>query len=108
MAWLLLCGAIVAEVAATLSLRASVGGRRAWLLAVVVGYGAAFVLLAMTLRHGMGIGVAYGVWTAAGVALTAVASRFLFDEPLTLMMILGIVLIASGVFLVEFGAGAAR
>lgn len=104
MAWLLLAGSILSEVTATLSLRASVEGRRAWLGVVVVGYLVAFTLLSLTLQHGIGIGVAYGIWTAVGVALTAVASRVIFGEPLTRTMVAGIVLIAAGVLLVEVGA----
>ena len=104
MAWLLLTGSILAEVTATLSLRASIDGRRAWLAVVAVGYLAAFTLLSLTLQHGVGIGVAYGIWTALGVALTAVGSRVLFDEPLTRLMVAGIVLIAAGVLLVELGS----
>ena len=61
------------------------------------------MLLSLALDAGMGIGVAYGIWTAVGVALTAVLSRYLFDEPLTRTMVLGIVLIATGVVLLELG-----
>ena len=104
MAWLFLTGSILAEVTATLSLRASVDGRRAWLAVVAVGYLVAFTLLSLTLQHGIGIGVAYGIWTAVGVALTAVASRVIFGEPLTPLMWAGIGLIAAGVLLVELGA----
>ena len=53
---------------------------------------------------GLGIGVAYGIWAASGVALTAVASKFLFKEPFTWVMALGIALIIGGVLLVELGA----
>jgi drug/metabolite transporter (DMT)-like permease len=49
----------------------------------------------------MGIGVAYGIWTAVGVALTAVLSKALFGEALTRTMVLGIILIAAGVVLLE-------
>ncbi|UNX55775.1 SMR family transporter [Georgenia sp. TF02-10] len=104
MGWLFLAGAILAEVTATLALRASIDGRRTWLALVAVGYLVAFTLLSLTLRHGIGIGVAYGIWTACGTALTAVGSRVLFDEPLTKLMVGGIVLIAAGVLLVELGA----
>ncbi|MDN5548166.1 MAG: QacE family quaternary ammonium compound efflux SMR transporter, partial [Rhodococcus sp. (in: high G+C Gram-positive bacteria)] len=45
------------------------------------------------------------IWTACGVALTAIASRILFREPLTKLMIVGIGLIAAGVLLIELGAG---
>jgi small multidrug resistance pump len=103
--WLLLAGAIVTEVMATLSLRASEGGRKKWwLVPVVAGYGAAFTLLASTLSAGMAVGVAYGVWAASGVALTAIAGRYLFREPLTWVMGAGIALIIGGVLLIEIGA----
>jgi len=49
------------------------------------------------------IGVAYGIWAATGVALTAVLGRVLFREPLTRLMLGGIGLIIVGVLLVELG-----
>lgn len=104
MAWLFLTGAILTEVAATLSLRMAAGGRRAWYTAVVTGYLLAFTCLSLALSHGMGLGVAYGIWAAAGVALTAIAGRVLFGEPLTGVMALGIALIMGGVLLIELGA----
>lgn len=105
MTWLLLAGAIVAEVAATLSLRASEGmKRKRWIPAVVAGYGAAFGLLTLALAQGMPIGIAYGVWAASGVALTAVGARVFFKDGLTKRMGAGIALIAVGVLLIELGA----
>lgn len=104
MSWLLLAGAIVCEVAATLSLKVASDGHRRWYLAVGTGYLLAFGLLAGALGTGMALGVAYGIWAAAGVALTAVLSRVLFDEPLTRTMLLGIGLIMAGVLLIELGA----
>lgn len=101
--WVFLAGAILTEVSATLSLRAAATGRRRWYAIVVVGYLCSFALLTLTLRHGMGIGIAYGVWAACGVALTALAGKVLFGEPLTWVMGLGIVLIAGGVLLIELG-----
>ncbi|MBM7502457.1 hypothetical protein JOD52_003297 [Brachybacterium muris] len=58
-----------------------------------------------SLRAGMPLGVAYGVWTAAGVALTAIFSRVIHKEPMTPLMIAGIVMIGAGVLLIELGAG---
>ena len=80
--WALLIAAIVIEVAATLSLRAS-QDHSAWLVLVVGGYFGALVLLTMVLRAGMPVGVAYGVWGA---------------------IVFGIGLIIAGVLLVEFGS----
>ena len=104
--WVFLGGAIVSEVTATLSLKAALGAP-AFYVPVVAGYLAAFLLLAATLRAGMPLGAAYGIWGAAGVALTAVLSWVLFGEPLTPLMSLGIVVIIAGVLLVELGAQAA-
>jgi small multidrug resistance pump len=103
MEWLYLAVAILVEVVATLALRVAAAGRRTWYVGVVAGYVASFVLLSLALGEGLGIGVAYGIWTAVGVALTALASRLLFDEPLTRTMTLGIALIAAGVVLLELG-----
>lgn len=96
-------GAIATEVCATLALRASQDDR-AWLVLVVVGYGAAFTLLTLTLRTGMAIGVAYGIWGAAGTALTAILAAPLFGDPFTWPIAAGIALIVAGVLLVEFGS----
>jgi small multidrug resistance pump len=104
MQWIFLATAIGCEMVATLSLRAAVHGPRGWYVLVVTGYLLSFVLLTLTLDAGMGLGVAYGIWAATGVALTAVASRILFKEPLTPLMIAGIGLIAAGVLVVELGA----
>jgi small multidrug resistance pump len=100
--WLALAGAIVVEVCATLSLRASDGFRKpAWIAPVIIGYLISFALLWWTLQLGMPVGIAYGVWSACGVALVAVAARVLFDEPLTPLMMAGIALIIGGVLTIE-------
>lgn len=102
MMWLTLAGAILIEVFATMSLRASDGFRKkVWIAPVAIGYAAAFSLLSVTLSLGMPVGVAYGVWSAAGVALVAVIARVLFAEPLTWVMAGGIALIIAGVLTIE-------
>jgi small multidrug resistance pump len=103
MAYLFLIGAILFEVAGTVSLRLAVDNKR-WYGAVAVGYLVAFVMLTLTLANGLPLGIAYGIWAAAGVALTAIISKFLFKEPLTWLMSLGIVLVIGGVLLIELGA----
>lgn len=101
--WLLLLGAILCEVSASLSLKAAVD-RPAFYLVVVLGFTAAFAFLTAVLRRGMGLGVAYGIWAATGVALTTTLSSVIFGEPFTGVMGLGIVLIIGGVLLVELGS----
>jgi small multidrug resistance pump len=107
--WVFLIGAILAEVGATMSLRASGGlTKKIWILPVAAGYLLAFVLLSLALSEGLALGVAYGIWAASGVALTAVLARFIFGEPLTRTMGAGILLISAGVLIVELGANAAH
>ena len=104
--WALLLGAIATEVAGTLALRAS-QDHRLWLLVVTVGYLTSFVLLSLTLRAGMPVGVAYGIWGALGTAITAAAAAPLFGDPFTGPIVAGIGLIILGVLLVQLGAQAA-
>lgn len=104
---LLLAGAIITEVAGSLSLKGALTNPLLYAV-VVVGYVAAFVLLAAVLRTGMAIGVAYGIWGATGVALTAIMSLIIFGEPLTLLMGIGILVIIAGVLCVELGSQAAH
>lgn len=103
MAWVLLAVAIVSEVGATISLKLATDGKKVFFVPVVAGYLIAFSLLAVALTLGLPIGVAYGIWAATGVALTAILGRVLFCEPLTALMLGGIALIIAGVFLVELG-----
>ena len=99
-----LAAAIAAEITGTLGLRASDGFRnRPWLLLVAAGYAAAFGFLALALAAGMPVGVAYGIWTATGIALVALLARVIWKDPLTKRMLLGIAIIAIGVLLVEIG-----
>ncbi|MFK4763120.1 DMT family transporter [Microbacterium sp. ZW T5_45] len=95
-------GAIALEVTATLALRGAIDNPW-WALLAVAGYAGAFIALSVLLRMGAPIGVVYGIWAAAGVALTAVIAAILFDEPFTFLIGLGIVIVVAGVVLVETG-----
>jgi small multidrug resistance pump len=103
--WLVLVAAIVIEVGVTLGLRASDGFRKkAWIAPVVLGYLTSFYLLWLTLSLGVPVGIAYGIWTACGVALVAVVVRYLFGDPLTSKMIVGIAFIVAGVLTIELAS----
>ncbi|MDH2442825.1 SMR family transporter [Amnibacterium sp. CER49] len=96
--------AIVLEVSATLAFRAAGGFEKPWwLLVVIPGYVGSTLLLGVVLKRGLGVGVAYGLWSAIGVAATAVVAAFLFAEALTPLSVGGIVLVIVGVLLVELG-----
>ncbi|WP_411557031.1 DMT family transporter [Plantibacter sp. MPB07] len=100
--WLILSAAILLEVTATLSLRGSIEDPR-WVILAVVGYSGSFIALSLLLRMGVPIGVVYGIWAAAGVALTAVLASLVFGEQFTFIIGLGIAIVIAGVVLVETG-----
>jgi small multidrug resistance pump len=100
--YLLLAGAILTEVIGTLALKASAGLTRLTpSMVVLLGYGAAFLLLSQVLKLGMPVGTAYAIWASVGVATVAVAGHVLFAEALGLQAMIGIGLIIAGVTLVE-------
>jgi small multidrug resistance pump len=68
------------------------------------GYVGAFAALTGALAQGAPLGIVYGIWAACGVAATAVASRWLFNERLSWLSVAGIGLIAVGVLIIELGA----
>ncbi|POX48441.1 QacE family quaternary ammonium compound efflux SMR transporter [Streptomyces sp. Ru71] len=105
--WLLLGAAILLEVTATLCLRGALD-HPALYVVVAAGYTGSFTALSFVLRAGLALGVAYGVWAASGVALTAVLATLVFGDPLTAVMGVGIVLLIAGVLCVELGAQAAH
>lgn len=104
LALIALIAAVIGEVTGTVSLRMATTGKKLWWIGVVVAYLFAFGMLVVVLSEGVALGVAYGIWAAAGVALTAILGRIIFKEPLTWVMGLGILLIVGGVLLIEIGA----
>ena len=105
MEWLLLAGAILSEVTATISLKLSDGfSKLVPTVIVVIGYICAFILLTQVLKRGMSIGVAYGIWAAVGVALVALVGALFLGDSLTLVQVGGLVLVGGGVLAIELGA----
>jgi small multidrug resistance pump len=105
MGYLFLAGAIISEVISTLSLRASDGfSKWPFVVVLVVGYLISFYFLNAALERGVPLGVAYGIWAAAGVAAVALLSVPLFGESLTAIQGGGIVLVIAGVMALELGA----
>lgn len=104
--WLFLALAIAAEVTATSALKASDGFSRLYpSMVVVLGYGAAFYFLSLTLRS-IPVGVAYAVWAGLGTALIAIASWWLYGQRLDAAAIIGIGLIIAGVLVMNLFSSA--
>lgn len=103
MGYVLLCGAIAAEVVATTAMKYSDGFSRLWpSLLTLFGYAVSFVLLAQTLKT-MAIGTAYAIWSEVGTATVALIGLALFGEGLGIAKVAGIVLIIGGVVVLNLG-----
>jgi small multidrug resistance pump len=101
-AWLL-TGAVVAEVTGTLALRGSDGFTR-WLPTTVtlIGYSLSLWLFSLLLARGrMALGTAYATLPGVGLAAATVASVWLFDDPLTVVQLLGVGVLTAGVLVLQ-------
>jgi small multidrug resistance pump len=103
MAWLMLAGAVAAEVAATTTLRYTNGleNLRLALGLVVPLYILSFLCLAGALQHHLQVSIAYAVWSGLGTATIAVLGAVLFRESLGWLKILAIGLIVLAVVLLN-------
>ena len=104
MAWLFLVGTVAAEILGALAARFSNGFTAPVpTFFVVVGVVGAYYLLSLTLRSGMPMGVAYGLWTALGVAGMAVVGVAFLGEGFTGAQVAGLVCVVVGVAALQMG-----
>ena len=97
--WLSL--AIVAEVVATSTLKATEEFTRFWPSAVVVlGYSTALLGLNLTIRT-IPVGIAYAAWAGLGTVLVALAGTVLYRQTLDAAAVIGIALIVIGVVVIN-------
>lgn len=99
--WIYLSIAIVAEVIGTSFLKSAEGfSRLIPSTVVVISYVVAFFFLGLALKT-LPVGIAYAIWAGAGVALIALVGYAVFDQPLDTPAIVGIVLIVTGVAVIN-------
>lgn len=96
-----LFGAIFSEVIATLLLRVATFGSKLIWLPVTALYVTSYAMLALTLKSGVSVGIAYALWAALGLLITTVSSRIFFRERISDRQALGLVLIVIGVAIIE-------
>ena len=93
--WLFLFIAIVSEVVATSALKWSNGFTQFWpSLVMVAGYVAAFFFLSLHYVPSP-VGVAYTIWSGAGIVLLAVIGWLLLGQALDIPDIVGLALIIN-------------
>ncbi len=103
MAWALLGIAIAAEIFGTLSLKASDGFSKLLpSLGVLLGYGAAFTLMAISLKK-LDVGITYAIWSGVGIIGAAIGGVIFFGQHLSRMTIFGMAIIIAGVVIMNLG-----
>lgn len=103
MGYAYLAGAIVLEVLGTSLLRSTESFTRLWpSLACLLAYAASIVGLAAAVRT-VEVGTAYAIWAATGTALIVTIGILFLDESLDAVKALGLVLVVSGVVVLNLG-----
>ncbi|GAA5209239.1 DMT family transporter [Streptomyces thinghirensis] len=103
MGYLLLAGAIAAEVAGTTAMKYSEGfSRLGPSLLTALAYVLSFALLAQTLKI-LAVGTAYAIWAGVGTAAIAAIGVAFMGEGMTVTKAAGIALIIIGVVVLNLG-----
>ncbi len=105
MAYIYLTIAVICEVIATSSLKATHEFTRLVpTLVVITGYLAAFYFLTLSLKT-LTIGVTYAIWSGLGIVLIAIFGYIIYREMLDIPAIIGIVLILAGIVVINIFSG---
>jgi len=103
-AYVILAVAIISEVFGGSMLKVSNGFKKLFpSIGVVIGYGAAFYLLSLSLKA-IPLGTAYAIWSGVGTVLTALVGVIVYKESINLKKCLGLVLIICGVIVLKLSS----
>jgi quaternary ammonium compound-resistance protein SugE len=100
--WIIVVIAGLMETGWALGLKYSEGFTRLWpsVITVALALGS-FYLLSVAMKS-LPVGTAYAVWVGIGAVGTAIAAVFLFQEPVNVMRVLGVLLILAGIAALKF------
>lgn len=105
-AYILLFVAIISEVAGSSLLKATNGFKKIIpSIALVLAYCLSFYALSLSLNT-LPLGMAYAMWAGLGTALTALVGIIIYKEKFNTKVLLGLVLIISGVVVLNISNGA--
>lgn len=101
MSYLFLTIAIIAEVIATSALKASQGfSVLKPSIITILGYAVALFFLSLTLKT-MPVGIAYAIWSGAGIVLISMVGWIFFKQHLDLAAIIGLGLMLAGIIVIN-------
>lgn len=92
---------IVSEIFGTSMLKLSEGFTNMFpSFGVIVGYGLSFYFLSLCLKT-VPLSLAYAIWSGLGTALTALIGVLLWQDPISIISMVGLVFIIGGVVLLN-------
>jgi small multidrug resistance pump len=99
--WLALAIAIVAEVIATSTMKATNEFTRFWpSLVVVIGYGTGFYFMTISMRV-LPIGIMYALWSGVGILVVSIMGWVIYRQALDVPAIIGMSFIIAGVVVIN-------
>ncbi len=105
MSYFFLALAIIIEIIATILLKTTEGFLKPLpSIATLIAYGFCFYSFSLSLRT-IPIGVAYAIWAGIGTIGICLLGWIMYQQKLSLMMMVGIVMIIVGVGLINMGGG---
>ena len=97
MQWLFVVLAVIAEVIGALALKYSNGLTKLWpSVLMFIFFTLSVTLLSFAVKK-MSVGVGYAIWTGSGTAIIALLGILLFNENISVLKFISIVLIIAGV-----------
>jgi len=106
-AWVWLAVGIILEVSGTMCMKLSESFTKLIpSMLIFVFYGCSMAAVTMALKR-IEIGIAYAVWAGVGTAIVAAIGIIFFREPATVLKLIAILLIISGIIMLHLSQGRA-
>jgi small multidrug resistance pump len=103
-AWILVGGAIVAEITAAIMLRSSEGFKRLVpTVAALAAFGSAFYMVSLALID-LPVSTVYPVWAGGGTAGVALIGVLMLGEKANILKGAGVVLVVTGIVLLNLAS----
>ena len=104
MSWLYLLIASIFEVGWPFGMKmASLNTNKlGWIIFAIIAMALSGVFLYFAQKE-ISIGIAYAIWTGIGATFTFLLGVYVFHDSISLMKLFGIILIISGIVLLEIG-----
>jgi len=100
-AWMLVGGAIIAEITAAILLRSSEGFKKLLpTVAALAAFGSAFYLISLALID-LPVSTVYPVWAGGGTAGVALIGVLMLGEKASVLKGVGVVLVVAGIVLLN-------